>query len=67
MQLASAPRLVFARRSPIPAHQNQLVLYRPALAAKAAGQKPARRPRSRGALLPGVTVFANATINKITS
>jgi len=43
-------------------HKNQLVLYRPGFAAKAAGQKPARWPRSRGALLPGVTVFANARI-----
>ncbi len=59
MQLA---RLVFARRYARPAHQNQLVLYRPCLAAKAAGQKPASRPRSRGALPPGVTVFANARI-----
>jgi len=48
-------------------HKNQLVLYRPGLAAKAAGQKPARWPRSRGALPSGVTVFANARINKTTS
>jgi len=34
------------------------VLYRPGLAAEAAGQKPAGRPRSRGALPLGVTVFA---------
>jgi hypothetical protein len=27
---------------------------------KTAGQKPAGRPRSSGALPPGVTVFANA-------
>jgi len=43
------------------------VLYRPGLAAKAAGQKPLRGaawPRSRGTLPPGVTVFANARINK---
>ena len=40
-------RLVFARRSNRPAHQNQLVLYRPGLAAEAAGQKPLR-----GAALP---------------
>jgi len=48
-------------------HKNQLVLYRPGFAAEAAGQKPALRPRSRGALPSGVTVFANAKINKTTS
>ena len=61
MSLASVPRLVFARRSARPAHQNQLVLYRPGFAAKAAGQKPLRgtgRPGSRRGLPPGVTVFA---------
>jgi len=43
------------------------VLYRPGFAAEAAGQKPLRgaaRPRSRGALPLGVTIFANARINK---
>ncbi len=63
----SLARLVFVRRSVRLAHQNQLVLYRPGLAANAAGQKPACWPRSRGALPPGVTVFANARINKTTS
>jgi len=63
----SLARLVFARRSARLAHQNQLVLYRPGLAAEAAGQKPARWPRSRGALPSGVTVFANARIIKSTS
>jgi len=59
----SLARLVFTRKSDRSAHQNQLVLYRPGFAAKAAGQKPARWPRSRGALPSGVTVFANARIN----
>jgi len=35
-----------------------LVLYRPGLAAEAAGQKPALQPRARGAPPSGVTVFA---------
>ena len=64
------PRLVFARRSALSAHQNQLVLYRPGFAAKAAGQKPLRGaacPGSRRGPPPGVTVFANARINKLTS
>jgi hypothetical protein len=43
--------------------------YRPGLAAKAAGQKPAGRPRSRQRLSPFVTVSANArkkNINRLT-
>ena len=69
MSLALRTATGFARRSDRPAHQNQLVLYRPGFAAKAAGQKPLRGaawPRSRGALPPGVTVFANARTNKTT-
>jgi len=66
--IASPHRDWFLRADPPDQHlKNQLVLYRPGFAAKAAGQKPLRgagRPRSRGALPPGVTVFANARINK---
>jgi hypothetical protein len=42
--------------------QNQLVLYWTGLVAKAAGQKPARRPRSRE-VLPLVSRFLHSDIN----
>jgi len=59
------------RADPTDKHlKNQLVLYRPGFAAKAAGQKPARRPGSRRGPPSDVTacpdfsgVFANARIN----
>jgi len=47
-------------------HKNQLVLYRPGLAAKAAGQKSLRgagRPGSRRGLPLGVMVFAGTKHN----
>jgi len=64
MSLAFPHRDWFLRADPPDQHlKNQLVLYRPGFAAKAAGQKPLRGtacPGSRRGLPPGVTVFANA-------
>ena len=66
--IAAPYRDWFLRADPLDQHlKNQLVLYRPGFAAKAAGHKPLRgagRPGSRRGPPPGVTVFANARINK---
>jgi hypothetical protein len=71
MSLAFPHRDWFLRADPPDQHlKNQLVLYRPGFAAKAAGQKPLRGaacPGSRRGPPPGVTVFANARIIKTTS